>query len=55
MEPKSILVFGAHPDDLEIGMSGTIAKLSSMGYNVQPINLLYFLTFHHRKWYLEEI
>ena len=37
MEPKSILVFGAHPDDLEIGMGGTIAKLSSMGYNVQPI------------------
>ena len=37
MEPKSILAFGAHPDDLEIGMGGTIAKLSSMGYNVQPI------------------
>lgn len=37
MESKSILVFGAHPDDLEIGMGGTIAKLSAMGYEVQPI------------------
>jgi N-acetylglucosamine malate deacetylase 1 len=37
MQSKSILVFGAHPDDLEIGMGGTIAKLSAMGYEVQPI------------------
>ncbi|MGE5684330.1 MAG: PIG-L deacetylase family protein [Nitrososphaerota archaeon] len=37
MESKSILVFGAHPDDLEIGMGGTIAKLSATGYEVQPI------------------
>jgi LmbE family N-acetylglucosaminyl deacetylase len=37
MESKSILAFGAHPDDLEIGMGGTIAKLSAMGYEVQPI------------------
>ena len=37
MQSKSILVFGAHPDDLEIGMGGTIAKLSGMGYEVQPI------------------
>lgn len=37
MESKAILVFGAHPDDLEIGMGGTIAKLSSKGYEVQPI------------------
>ncbi len=37
MESKTIIAFGAHPDDLEIGMGGTIAKLSSMGYNVQPI------------------
>lgn len=37
MESKLILVFGAHPDDLEIGMGGTIAKLSAMGYDVQPI------------------
>jgi N-acetylglucosamine malate deacetylase 1 len=37
MEPKTIIAFGAHPDDLEIGMGGTIAKLSAMGYNVQPV------------------
>ena len=37
MESKTILVFGAHPDDLEIGMGGTIAKLVGMGYQVQPV------------------
>ena len=37
MESKTIIAFGAHPDDLEIGMGGTIAKLSAMGYIVQPI------------------
>ena len=37
MESKTIVAFGAHPDDLEIGMGGTIAKLSAMGYNVQPV------------------
>jgi LmbE family N-acetylglucosaminyl deacetylase len=29
-----VLVFGAHPDDMEIGMGGTIAKHSSMGDEV---------------------
>lgn len=28
------MVFGAHPDDLEIGMGGTISKLTSLGYDV---------------------
>ena len=37
MESKTIIAFGAHPDDLEIGMGGTIAKLTAMGYNVQPV------------------
>jgi N-acetylglucosamine malate deacetylase 1 len=37
MESKTIIAFGAHPDDLEIGMGGTIAKLSAMGYDVQPV------------------
>lgn len=37
MESKTIIAFGAHPDDLEIGMGGTIAKLSAKGYNVQPV------------------
>ena len=33
----SILVFGAHPDDIEIGMGGTVAKLNGMGYNVNLV------------------
>ncbi len=33
----TILVFGAHPDDLEIGMAGTIAKLSNKGYNMKLV------------------
>ncbi len=37
MESNTIIAFGAHPDDLEIGMGGTIAKLSATGYNVQPV------------------
>ncbi|MDW0276010.1 MAG: PIG-L family deacetylase [Nitrososphaeraceae archaeon] len=37
MESKTIIAFGAHPDDLEIGMGGTISKLSAMGYNVQSV------------------
>lgn len=37
MESKTIIAFGAHPDDLEIGMGGTISKLSATGYNVQPV------------------
>ena len=27
---KNILCFGAHPDDIEIGMGGTISKLTSL-------------------------
>lgn len=34
---KNILVFGAHPDDLEIGMGGTITKLSRLGLNVKLV------------------
>jgi N-acetylglucosamine malate deacetylase 1 len=26
MEPVDLLVFGPHPDDIEIGLGGTIAK-----------------------------
>ena len=29
-----ILTFGAHPDDVEIGMGGTVAKYIKKGYNV---------------------
>ncbi len=34
---ENILVFGAHPDDLEIGMGGTVAKLSRLGYKVKLV------------------
>ncbi len=34
---RSILVFGAHPDDLEIGMGGTISKLVGLGYKVKLV------------------
>ena len=29
-----LLAFGPHPDDLEIGLGGTLAKLASLGYTV---------------------
>src|SRR6266516_1360275 len=34
---QSLLVFGAHPDDIEIGMGGTVAKLTGMGYDVNLV------------------
>jgi bacillithiol biosynthesis deacetylase BshB1 len=33
-EPLHILAFGAHPDDVEIGMGGTIAKYAKQGYRI---------------------
>jgi LmbE family N-acetylglucosaminyl deacetylase len=30
----NILVVGPHPDDQELGMGGTIAKLAAHGHNV---------------------
>lgn len=37
MGSKKVVVFGAHPDDLEIGMGGTVAKLVRLGYNVNLV------------------
>jgi N-acetylglucosamine malate deacetylase 1 len=34
MEPVDLLVFGPHPDDLEIGLGGTIARHTAMGFRV---------------------
>lgn len=34
MEQVDLLVFGPHPDDLEIGAAGTVAKHSAMGVRV---------------------
>jgi bacillithiol biosynthesis deacetylase BshB1 len=36
-----ILIFGAHPDDAEIGMGGTICKHTSAGYRVGICDLTY--------------
>ncbi|GAJ40182.1 bacillithiol biosynthesis deacetylase BshB1 [Saccharococcus caldoxylosilyticus] len=33
-EELHILAFGAHPDDVEIGMGGTIAKYAEKGYRI---------------------
>ncbi|UHA72990.1 bacillithiol biosynthesis deacetylase BshB1 [Paenibacillus sp. 481] len=38
-QPLHILAFGAHPDDVEIGMGGTIAKHTASGYRVGIIDL----------------
>ena len=34
---QSVIAFGAHPDDLEIGMGGTLAKLAGLGYDVNLV------------------
>ncbi|WP_142288276.1 bacillithiol biosynthesis deacetylase BshB1 [Bacillus sp. EAC] len=39
MEYFDVLAFGAHPDDVEIGMAGTIAKFTKLGYKVAICDL----------------
>ena len=34
---QTAIVFGAHPDDVEIGMGGTVAKLGKLGYDVKLV------------------
>jgi bacillithiol biosynthesis deacetylase BshB1 len=34
VEPVDLLVFGPHPDDIEIGIAGTIAKAAARGHRV---------------------
>ncbi len=34
-----LMVFGAHPDDIEIGISGTVAKYTSKNKNVILVDL----------------
>lgn len=34
VSPVHLLAFGPHPDDIEIGMAGTVAKHTSLGYGV---------------------
>ncbi|NOX55054.1 MAG: LmbE family protein [Planctomycetes bacterium] len=38
-EPLDVLAVGAHPDDVEIGCGGTLAKLSRQGYRVGIVDL----------------
>jgi len=40
-ESLHMLIFGAHPDDAEIGMAGTIAKHTAAGYKVGVCDLTY--------------
>ncbi|WP_079910657.1 bacillithiol biosynthesis deacetylase BshB1 [Paenibacillus sp. 32352] len=40
-ETLDILIFGAHPDDAEIGMGGTIYKHTAAGYRVGICDLTY--------------
>jgi bacillithiol biosynthesis deacetylase BshB1 len=37
--PLNILVVGPHPDDQELGMGGTIARLASQGHNVLLLDM----------------
>lgn len=37
MEQGPIIVFGAHPDDVEIGMGGTIKRLANAGRSVYSV------------------
>ncbi|WPD18898.1 MULTISPECIES: bacillithiol biosynthesis deacetylase BshB1 [Thermaerobacter] len=39
LEPVDVLVIGAHPDDAEIGMGGTLVKLHRLGYRIGVIDL----------------
>lgn len=39
MTTCDVLFFGAHPDDIELGCGGTVAKLTSAGYKVGMIDL----------------
>ena len=34
MHPVDLLVFGAHPDDIEIGLGGTVARHVALGFEV---------------------
>jgi N-acetylglucosamine malate deacetylase 1 len=34
---RTVVAFGAHPDDLEIGMGGTIAKLAKLNFEVRLV------------------
>lgn len=37
--PVDVLAFGAHPDDLELAMGGTLLRLKSLGYRVGMVDM----------------
>ena len=37
--PLDILAFGAHPDDVELHIGGTLAKMAAGGYAVGVVDL----------------
>src|SRR5918994_145053 len=39
LEPVDLLAIGPHPDDIEIGMGGTVARHSALGYRVGMCDL----------------
>ncbi len=39
LKPLDILAFGAHPDDIELHVGGTLAKMASQGYAVGVVDL----------------
>ena len=38
-ETLDVIAVGAHPDDVEIGCGGTVARLAAQGYRVGIIDL----------------
>ncbi len=38
-EPLDLIAVGAHPDDVEIGCGGTLARLAQLGYRVGIVDL----------------
>lgn len=39
IEPLDVIAVGAHPDDVEIGCGGTVARLAQLGYRVGIVDL----------------
>lgn len=37
--PHDILAFGAHPDDVELGCGGTLARMTALGYRAGIVDL----------------
>ena len=38
-EPLDVIAVGAHPDDVEIGCGGTLARMVQLGYRVGIVDL----------------